>query len=592
MKIQHLLIFIALLSVLLLPCYTMFVVTPMYRGFIVAESEKIVKKITDRLTLELHDYVEGGEKGVGLSPDFIREARDIKQFLGLWAIKLYNPDGTLIYSSAVSETGNKATAIFLSEIKGTGEPHTRIKKRKFTNSAGSSKKLDLVESYVPIVLKGKLIAVLGVFYNLSESGNALGFLTSRSGLVTYLLTLILVVLIVFLAEKINSGILRTEQAEKKLKIYASRLEILRQLDAAILAIQTPEAIARIAIDHIIGFMPDLSVRVYSYDFTVGKSFLLAERVRAGESLSCPPLAEDLPDMDKMMRGKVFVEAASSELASFFTIKVPLLAGDDLVGSLEIPSDAEISIDDEDFQVVKDISSPLAIAIQNARLFESVDQQRRQLRNLSVRLSEMEEAERNKLAVELHDRVGQNLTALNINLNIIKSRIKAGMVAGAEVCITDSFLIVEETTRQIRDIMSELRPPNLDDHGLLAALQWYAVKRTRRSGLEIDVRGNEGAVRPGLEVEMVLFRIAQESLNNVIKHAKAHTAIVTIDGNDKNIIMSIEDDGIGFDTQQGNVNREYSSGLGIVAMQERVSALGGSFKIESSRGQGTIITVEV
>jgi len=236
--------------------------------------------------------------------------------------------------------------------------------------------------------------------------------------------------------------------------------------------------------------------------------------------------------------------------------------------------------------------PLAIAIQNGQLFASVDKQRHQLRNLSVRLSEMEEAERRKIAVELHDRVGQSLTALNINLNIIKSRMKGGMIDGAEICITDSFLLIEETTEQIRDIMSELRPPNLDDHGLVAALQWYASRHSRRSALKIEIIGNEDAPRPPLELEMVLFRIAQEALNNIIKHARANTATVEVAGDEQRTIMSIKDDGIGFDATPNAMIQKKSSGLGLIAMQERISALGGSFEVKSSKGHGSTIIVEV
>ncbi|MCK4838739.1 MAG: GAF domain-containing sensor histidine kinase, partial [Desulfobulbaceae bacterium] len=440
---------------------------------------------------------------------------------------------------------------------------------------------------------------LGIFHNLSKNRNTLSFLTSSLGLATYLVTISLVLLIIFLAAKINKSILRTEQAEKQLKIYASRLEILRKIDAAILAIQTPEAIARIAIDHIAGLIPYQSVMLYSYDLEANKSCLLAAKSRPDKNLADIEPEQDLPELNKMMQGKVFIEGPSQDQdgcqAGLYTVTVPLLTGQNLVGSLEIRCDSAIPIDDEDFQVVKEISAPLALAIQNGRLFTSIDKQRRQLRTLAVRLSEMEEAERRKIAVELHDRVGQNLTALNINLNIIKSRMKAGMIEGAEVCITDSFLLIEQTTEQIRDIMSELRPPNLDDHGLLAALKWYGSQRSKRNGLKIDVIGINHAPRPALEVEMALFRIAQEALNNIVKHAKAHTATIKVDraSDRRKIKMSIKDDGIGFDSKSSGVfYPKNPPGLGIIAMQERISALGGTLKVESSSGHGATITVEV
>jgi signal transduction histidine kinase len=534
-----------------------------------------------------------------LPPDFVREVAETNKLLGPWKINIYSQDGTIAHSSEISEIGGKITESFFPAIISTGKPHTLISKRKIVTVDGSEKELALVESYVPIVVKGKQIGVFGLFHNLSKNRNTLSILTSRSGLATSLVMIILVLLMIFLGTKINRSILRTEQAERQLKNYSSRLEILRQIDAAILAIQTPEAIARIAIDYITGLIPYHRVLVYSYDLEEQKSSLLAAKARPDKSLADIEPEQDLPELDRMMRGEVFIEGpAQSQVGGqddLYTVKVPLLTGPDLVGSLEIQCDTEISIDDNDFQVVKEISAPLALAIQNGRLFASVDEQRHQLRTLAVRLSEMEEAEKRKIAVELHDRVGQNLTALNINLNIIKSRMKAGMIDGAEVCITDSFLLIAETTEQIRDIMSELRPPNLDDHGLLAALKWYASQRARRNGLKIAVIGNDQAPRPTLEVEMALFRIAQEALNNIIKHAKAHTATVKVDstGDDgMGIIMSIKDDGIGFAAKRNSGYHKKPSGLGIIAMQERITALGGTLKVESSRGQGATIIVEV
>ena len=595
-KILHLFISITLITVLLLPSFTMFVVIPLYKGFIISEAEKIVTNITEHMASHL-DAIDKIEQDK-LPPDFVHEVAETKILLGSWKINVYSRDGTVAHSSEISEIGAKTTESFFPVIISTGKPHTLISKRKIVTVAGSVKELDLVESYVPIAVKGKLIGVLGVLHNLSKDRNTLSILTSRSGLATYLLTIILVLLIIFLATKINNGILRTEQAEKQLKIYAGRLEILRQIDAAILAIQTPEAIARIAIDHITGLIPYQTVLVYSYDLEEQKSYLLAAKSQPAKSLADIDPEQDLPELAKMRQGKVFIEGPALDQVEsqdgLYTVKVPLLTGQDLVGSLEIQCDTEIPIDDDDFQVVKEIAAPLALAIQNARLFASVDEQRHQLRTLAVRLSEMEEAERRKIAVELHDRVGQNLTALNINLNIIKSRMQAGMIDGAEVCITDSFLLIEATTEQIRDIMSELRPPNLDDHGLLAALKWYASQRARRSGLKIDVIGNDQAPRPALEVEMALFRIAQEALNNIIKHAKAHTASVMVDsnGDGQAIRMAIRDDGIGFETKRSSSHHKKPSGLGIIAMQERISAFGGTLKVESSRGHGSTIIVEV
>jgi len=588
LKILQLFMAIAFVAVLLLPCYTIFIVTPLYTNFIVQETEKVVEGIAWQLALHLVDVPDVSRDK--LPQDFIREVEETKKLVGLWKIKLYEPEGIISYSTDLSEIGGKTTKDFFQGIISTGETHTLINKKEIITPSGNLLKIDLVETYVPITREGKTIGVFEIYYNISESKKDLSLLTARSGLTTYLIASILAVLIIVLSFKASGSIHKQEQAEKKLKLYSGRLETLRKIDEAILAIQAPESIAKIAIDHVKRFIPYNSISVFSYDFDEKTKLLLAAEPLSKENDTDTGNIDNLAGLDKMMEGEVFTEI--SERYPSCRIKVPLMTGDFLVGSIDIQCEAAIKVDEEDFLIVKEISGALAIAIQNARLFESVDAQRHQLRVLSFRLSNLEESERRKIAIELHDRVGQNLTALNLNLNIIKSRIRAGEIAEAEPCIADSFRLIEETTEEIRDIMSELRPFNLDDHGVLAAIRWYASQLNMRTGLEIEVSGDESASRLPVDVEMVLFRIAQEALTNVVKHAKAHSAMVRIEQRKQTTIMTIMDDGIGFDLKSNmNMQMEFS-GLGIIAMRERVSALGGTLKVKSAPGEGTTVFVEV
>ena len=215
----------------------------------------------------------------------------------------------------------------------------------------------------------------------------------------------------------------------------------------------------------------------------------------------------------------------------------------------------------------------------------------QLQALSRRLVELQESERKGLARELHDRVGQSLTALKINIDILQPALASQGNAEVLARIADSAALLESTMDTIENVMSELRPPMLDDHGLAAALDWHTRNFSARTGIAVAVRGSEPALRPALQVEIALFRIAQEALNNVAKHARARHVEIVLDQSNGECVMSVEDDGIGFDDVEDPSDKP-KPGLGMVTMRERAQAVGGRFEVEALPGSGTQLTVRV
>jgi len=215
----------------------------------------------------------------------------------------------------------------------------------------------------------------------------------------------------------------------------------------------------------------------------------------------------------------------------------------------------------------------------------------QLQALSRRLVELQESERKELARELHDRVGQSLTALKINIDILQPALASQGNAEVLARVADSAALLESTMDTIENVMSELRPPMLDDHGLAAALDWHARNFSRRTGIAVAVRAREPALRPALQVEIALFRIAQEALNNVAKHARAHRVEIELDHANGECVMSVRDDGIGFDGVE-DASDKPKPGLGMVTMRERAQALGGDFEVQALPGRGTQLTVRV
>jgi PAS domain S-box-containing protein len=214
----------------------------------------------------------------------------------------------------------------------------------------------------------------------------------------------------------------------------------------------------------------------------------------------------------------------------------------------------------------------------------------QLTALSRRLVEIQEAERRQLSRELHDRVGQNLTALSINLDILNTTLGGDCHADHRARLNDSSALLESTVDSIENVMAELRPPMLDDYGLLSALHWYAKDFSRRTGVEVDVLGSESADRLPPEMEIALFRIAQEALTNVAKHARATRVEIVLDHSDAQCLMTITDDGIGIGAPAHDAS--HRQGLGMMTMRERSQAMGGRFDVRAIAGGGTQIAIRI
>src|SRR5438445_9490344 len=215
----------------------------------------------------------------------------------------------------------------------------------------------------------------------------------------------------------------------------------------------------------------------------------------------------------------------------------------------------------------------------------------ELQALSRQLVELRESERRQLSRELHDRVGQNLTALKINLDILQTGLASHGSDEVRARAADSAALLEATMDTIENVMSELRPPMLDDHGLAAALDWHARNFSRRTGIAVAVRASETAGRPAPQVEIALFRIAQEALNNVAKHARARRVEIALDHANGECVMSVQDDGIGSDGVE-DASDKAKPGLGVVTMRERAQAVGGRFEVQALPGCDTQLTVRI
>jgi signal transduction histidine kinase len=215
-------------------------------------------------------------------------------------------------------------------------------------------------------------------------------------------------------------------------------------------------------------------------------------------------------------------------------------------------------------------------------YYEISNAREALQELSARLLQAQEAERKAIARELHDEVGQSLTGVLLEMANLSLLIRTQKTDLLEPKAAEIKKLVEDSIVVVRNMALLLRPPMLDDLGLLPALQWQAREITRRSGIRVKIAAESMPENLPDHLKTCIYRIVQEALHNVLQHADAHTVRVSIHVEEGRIYLSVQDDGKGF------VKGE--RGMGLLGMEERVSHLGGSFAVESEPGEGAIVRV--
>ena len=213
-----------------------------------------------------------------------------------------------------------------------------------------------------------------------------------------------------------------------------------------------------------------------------------------------------------------------------------------------------------------------------------------LRYLSSQILNVQEEERKRISRELHDEVGQSLTAVNVNLAVLKKAVR-GKGRQLRRKITDAQNLLEQTMESVHNFARELRPAMLDDLGLIPALRSFVKSFAERTGVRVGFSANSEVEKMDIEQKTVLYRIAQESLTNVAKHAQASQGRVVLRKCQQGIRMEISDNGRSFRVEQHtSAKPKAKKRLGLLGMQERVRLANGKFSIESASGKGTRIRV--
>ena len=214
-----------------------------------------------------------------------------------------------------------------------------------------------------------------------------------------------------------------------------------------------------------------------------------------------------------------------------------------------------------------------------------------LRRCLGRLADTQDEERRLLAAELHGIVGQNLSALNAELALIRSQLPPEAAGELSDKLTNASALIKQGVHAVRNVMAQLRPPDLDELGLPAALRWHAAALESRACVAVTVDADEKLPRPSPKVENVVLRVCIEALANVSKHAGAKKVGVTLESREGHVVVKVVDDGRGFDTTRAG-RRDDTSGWGLVLMRERAASVEGELRVHSAPGAGTRIEFRI
>ncbi len=266
--------------------------------------------------------------------------------------------------------------------------------------------------------------------------------------------------------------------------------------------------------------------------------------------------------------------------------IPLLAQGEIQGVLDLFSTHPEAFHTDHITLYTTVGQQAGSAIQKARLFEQAQTARERLQALSWRLVEVQENERRTIARELHDEVGQILTGMRLSIDML-CRLPVEKVA----CRLEQLrTLVEELMQRVREMSLQLRPPMLDDLGLLPTLRWYIDRYMSQTGIQVIFKhGGLDQRRFAANIETAVYRMVQEGLTNVARYAETPEVVVRVWATDTMLGVQIEDQGRGFDPVRA---LDKHASIGLSGMRERMLLLGGDLRIQSAPGQGSRLAVEL
>jgi signal transduction histidine kinase len=295
-----------------------------------------------------------------------------------------------------------------------------------------------------------------------------------------------------------------------------------------------------------------------------------------------------PDVLQSPRYVKTVETVRSELA------VPLKIKDEVIGVLDVQSVAVDGLTERDEFILGMLASQIAIAVENARLYEEVAQahaeiQRKadQLQRLLARTVDLQEEERRRIAADIHDSVIQLIYGALYETEGTLQRLPPG-AAATQIDLQNIQVSLKQAIAEIYQAIFDLWPASLDEMGLFPSVRSYLVQYEEGTGISCRLRIQGNPIRFNPAARITIFRILQEALYNIRKHAQATTVELIFKFQAGQVTVMVQDDGIGFDQEKALAEQHH---LGLISMRERAKNLGGTFTIESTPGRGSLLIWE-
>jgi len=319
--------------------------------------------------------------------------------------------------------------------------------------------------------------------------------------------------------------------------------------------------------------------------------LAAERRAAREEAEALSAAEHTRQLTVLLIASVGLLALGLAAATSLSITGPLRRLQSQIETMTRegtqPTDVAVAGRNE----IAAIARAFVELLQKASLLRSMEARSKRLESLSSRISQAQEEERGRIARELHDGVGQALTAVKLDLRAADRRLPPGADKTREH-IAKARDLIDGTLDGLHGLVFDLRPPALENLGLAAALESYARDFETRFGVTVEVKADRFEPRLPAEVETNLYRVFQEAMTNVAKHARARNVAVRLTDAAGQVNLVVTDDGVGFDTAALANSEGAAAGVGLLSMERRCEELGGSFEMQSGPQTGTSVRVSV
>jgi signal transduction histidine kinase len=384
-----------------------------------------------------------------------------------------------------------------------------------------------------------------------------------------------------------------------------RLELLNELVSKLNRLADEKSVLETATEGIHASLPFAEVATVLYRPDESLSLLcFPEGSRLGLQLRRPclkvnrtPFAVCMQERKSVILSEISVEKAKTPFERWLArrgfrslIAVPVALGEQVLGVIFAAAVQPDAFSRDDLTFLQTVSDHVAVALANARLLQELREKERIRGLLLNKVVTAQEEERKRISHELHDQIGQLLTALLIQLQLLERDLSEPLLKDRLKVLKQ---LAEEISIHLHHIAWELRPPALDELGLLAALERVTEEWSKRFNIpcEFEVNGAfNGQIEP--EVAIGVFRIVQESLTNIAKHARATHARVTVQQENGELVVTVEDNGVGFRVKDVMRHPDENKRLGLLGMMERAAMLSGKLDIESKPGKGTKVQLRI